>query len=123
MHQTAFSDNSRITHNEDIVPIVPGRFLGFVHSGGEKHIDPSVNWWACSGESALRLSWFTEMRAHGDVGQDNEADPQCSTGEVDNIFDGSVSDHDVSIFANCSCLRPNELLSKGPYDDGITMGC
>ncbi|KAG9021522.1 hypothetical protein FRB95_002000 [Tulasnella sp. JGI-2019a] len=80
------SDNSRITHNEDIVPIVPGRFLGFVHSSGEKHIDPSAVWWACSG-------------------QDNEADPECSTGEVSNILDGNTSDH------------------TGPYVNGIVMGC
>ncbi|KAG8864306.1 hypothetical protein FRB96_006127 [Tulasnella sp. 330] len=81
-----FSDNSRITHNEDIVPIVPGMFLGFVHSSGEKHIDPSTTWWACSG-------------------QDNEADPQCSTGEVPEIWDGNTADH------------------TGPYVNGIVMGC
>ncbi|KAG8881270.1 hypothetical protein FRB99_004734 [Tulasnella sp. 403] len=77
---------TRITNKDDLVPIVPGRFLGFHHNSGEKHISPSGTWYACQG-------------------QDNEADPQCSTGEVANVFDGNTSDH------------------SGPYDDGISMGC
>lgn len=42
---------------------------------------------------------FTYMCA----GQDNDSS-ECSTGDVPNIFDGDLSDHD------------------GPYD-GVTMGC
>lgn len=69
------SGHVRITHDHDPVPTLPGRFLGFVHSSGETHIGPDGTWWACSG-------------------QDNTANPQCSTGEVPYVWDGEVADHD-----------------------------
>ncbi|CUA77084.1 Lipase [Rhizoctonia solani] len=67
------SDVSRITNMKDVVPILPGRFLGYVHSSGEKHILSPGNWVACAG-------------------QDNN-DQQCSTGDVLNIFSGNVNDN------------------------------
>ncbi|KDN47097.1 hypothetical protein RSAG8_03874, partial [Rhizoctonia solani AG-8 WAC10335] len=67
------SDLSRITNEKDIVPIVPGRRLGFAHASGEKHIRAPGSWVACSG-------------------QDN-ADGQCTTGTVSNIMVGDVNDH------------------------------
>jgi hypothetical protein len=68
---------SRVTHinnKEDIVPILPGEFLGFVHPSGEDHIMDNGAWVACPG-------------------QDNPSD-ECSTGDVPNIFEGNTSDHD-----------------------------
>ncbi|KAF8957116.1 alpha/beta-hydrolase [Flammula alnicola] len=73
-----------VNNKEDIVPIVPGRFLGFHHPGGEKHIQDNNSWIVCAGE--------------------DNTDKRCSTGDVSNIFEGSISDHD------------------GPYDV-VTMGC
>ncbi|KAG8935712.1 hypothetical protein FRC02_006760 [Tulasnella sp. 418] len=81
-----FPDYARITNDLDIVPIVPGRFLGFRHSSFEKHVTSNGVWYACSG-------------------QDNEADPYCSTGAVDNIFVGNTDDH------------------SGPYNGILISGC
>jgi len=75
---------TRINNKEDVVPILPGRFLGFHHPSGEVHIMDDNSWVTCPG-------------------QDNTSD-ECSTGDVSNIFEGKVSDHD------------------GPYD-GVEMGC
>lgn len=79
--------NLNLTHvnnQEDPVPTLPGRFLGFVHAQGEKHIQDDESWIACPG-------------------QDN-TDPRCSTGDVPNILEGKLANHD------------------GPYDT-VTMGC
>ncbi|KAF8259380.1 Alpha/Beta hydrolase protein [Lactarius quietus] len=75
---------TRINNKEDPVPIVPGKFLGFVHASGEVHIIDSGTWDNCPG-------------------QDNPS-TLCSVGDVPNVYDGSLDDHD------------------GPYD-GIEMGC
>ncbi|KAG8738953.1 hypothetical protein FRC11_001018, partial [Ceratobasidium sp. 423] len=42
------TDFSRITNEKDEVPIVPGRFLGYHHSSGEKHIKSTGVWNACA---------------------------------------------------------------------------
>jgi hypothetical protein len=63
------TDYSRITNIEDEIPIVPGkslclvvgrtvfllmsktgRFLGYHHSSGEKHIKYTGDWRACAGQ-------------------------------------------------------------------------
>ncbi|KAF8757630.1 Alpha beta-hydrolase [Rhizoctonia solani] len=67
------TDFSYVTNEKDLVPILPGRFLGYVHSSGEKHIVSAGSWYAC-------------------VGQDNTS-VDCSTGAVPNIFDGNTDDH------------------------------
>ncbi|KAF8075191.1 lipase [Lyophyllum atratum] len=64
---------SHINNQDDIVPIVPGRFLGFAHPRGEKHILDSLAWEDCPG-------------------QDN-TDSQCTIGYVPNIFSGDSGDH------------------------------
>ena len=70
-----FKDSSRVTNDHDFVPIgmspqkpsasilliqlasVPGRFLGFHHSAGEKHINAAgTTWYACSGMSHIATS-------------------------------------------------------------------
>ncbi|EJF57711.1 lipase [Dichomitus squalens LYAD-421 SS1] len=73
----AHSQKVSVTHinnEEDIVPILPGRFLGYHHPSGEIHIQDSGEWLACPG-------------------QDN-TDVRCIVGDVPNIFEGDESDHD-----------------------------
>ncbi|KIM90201.1 hypothetical protein PILCRDRAFT_175031 [Piloderma croceum F 1598] len=65
---------THINNKEDVIPILPGEFLGFVHPSGEVHIEDSNAWDNCPG-------------------QDNPSD-LCSTGDVPNIFEGNTSDHD-----------------------------
>ncbi|KAJ7623664.1 lipase [Roridomyces roridus] len=65
---------THINNMEDPVPTIPGRFLGFHHPTGEIHIQDSGAWESCPG-------------------QDND-DDRCIVGDVPNIFDGDVSDHD-----------------------------
>ncbi|KAF8604804.1 alpha/beta-hydrolase [Ceratobasidium sp. AG-I] len=67
------TDLSHINNEKDIVPIVPGRGLGFAHPSGEKHIVAPGNWVACAG-------------------QDN-TDALCTIGTVSNILVGSLDDH------------------------------
>ncbi|RDB18531.1 Lipase [Hypsizygus marmoreus] len=67
------ADVSHINNQDDIVPIVPGRFLGFAHPKGEKHIVDSNAWIDCPG-------------------QDN-TNSQCTIGYVPNIFSGDTGDH------------------------------
>jgi hypothetical protein len=65
---------TRITNRKDPVPILPGRFLGFHHPSGEKHIDdPTAIWYACPG-------------------QDNTSD-LCIVGDSPNIISVDGSDH------------------------------
>ncbi|GLB41593.1 putative lipase (class 3) [Lyophyllum shimeji] len=64
---------TRITNKNDVVPILPGRFLGFHHPSGENHIQADNSWVSCPG-------------------QDN-TDGRCSTGDVHTILGGSVKDH------------------------------
>ncbi|CCM02650.1 uncharacterized protein FIBRA_04754 [Fibroporia radiculosa] len=75
---------THINNEEDPIPIVPGMDLGYVHPSGELHIQDSGEWTQCPG-------------------QDNPS-KQCIVGDVANLLDGNLSDHD------------------GPYN-GITMGC
>jgi len=75
---------THINNKEDPVPTVPGMFLGYHHPSGEVHIMDNNQWVSCPG-------------------QDNPS-TECIVGDVPNIFDGEVSDHD------------------GPYDT-VTMGC
>jgi len=67
-----FQDYTRVTNLKDLVPTVPGKFLGFHHSHGEVHFGGQT-WTACAG-------------------QDN-TDARCSTGQVPTIIDGNINDH------------------------------
>lgn len=40
---------NHINNKKDLVPILPGRFLGFHHPSGEVHIQESNAWVACPG--------------------------------------------------------------------------
>ncbi|KAK0202422.1 alpha/beta-hydrolase [Desarmillaria ectypa] len=64
---------SHVNNKKDPVPILPGRFLGFHHPSGEKHITDSNVWVTCPG-------------------QDNE-DGRCTVGEVSNVLVGDAEDH------------------------------
>jgi len=76
---------THITNLKDPVPIIPGILLGYHHPSGEVHItETSLAWESCPG-------------------QDNPS-KLCSRGDVPNVFEGNVADHD------------------GPYN-GVTMGC
>ncbi|KAF9454434.1 alpha/beta-hydrolase [Macrolepiota fuliginosa MF-IS2] len=76
---------TRITNKKDPVPTLPGRFLGFHHPASEIHIESSDgSFVSCPG-------------------QDN-TDARCSVGDVGNIFESKLSDHD------------------GPYA-GVEIGC
>ncbi|KAH8104123.1 alpha/beta-hydrolase [Cristinia sonorae] len=81
---THVTNMNHINNKEDPVPILPGRFLGFAHPGGEIHIMDNNQWVTCPGD-------------------DNTSD-LCEVGDVGNIFESSLSDHD------------------GPYDT-VEMGC
>ena len=70
----AVTSITHVNNKEDIVPILPGMFLGYHHPSGEVHIMDSGGWVACPG-------------------QDNESD-ECIVGDVANIFEGDESDHD-----------------------------
>ncbi|KAH9479278.1 Lipase [Psilocybe cubensis] len=76
-------DLDHVNNKQDLVPTIPGRFLGFHHPQGEKHIQNDLSWVACPGE--------------------DNTDSRCSTGDVSNVFEGKIGDHD------------------GPYDV-VTMG-
>ena len=69
---------THINNNHDVVPIVPGRFLGYEHPVGEVHItdDSTIDgtWYSCPGE-------------------DDATDSQCEISTVPNVFDGNVIDH------------------------------
>ncbi|KAF8470282.1 lipase [Russula ochroleuca] len=64
---------THINNEEDPIPIVPGRTLGFHHPSGEIHIQDSGVWDACPG-------------------QDNPSQ-LCIVGDVNNIFEGNLNDH------------------------------
>ena len=66
-------DFQRINNEKDIIPIVPGRGLGFQHPHGEVHIISPNNAVACSGNDAT--------------------DSKCTIATVPNIFVGNILDH------------------------------
>ncbi|THH16687.1 hypothetical protein EW146_g3996 [Bondarzewia mesenterica] len=77
----AFADyidaNLHLTHinnKKDPVPIIPGRFFGYVHPAGEVHIMEDNEWVSCPG-------------------QDNSS-TECIVGAEPNLFDSDSSDHD-----------------------------
>ncbi|KAI0667850.1 lipase [Trametes maxima] len=64
---------THVNNQEDFVPILPGRLLGFHHPSGEVHIQDSGEWLSCPG-------------------QDN-TNELCTTGDVANIFEGDNGNH------------------------------
>ncbi|KAG7094312.1 hypothetical protein E1B28_007914 [Marasmius oreades] len=64
---------THITNKKDIVPILPGRFLGYAHPNGELHIKEDNTWASCPGH--------------------DNTDTQCIVGDVPNVLEGTPSDH------------------------------
>ncbi|TRM58502.1 Alpha/Beta hydrolase protein [Schizophyllum amplum] len=64
----------RVNNMDDLVPILPGRGLGFAHPEGEVHIVQEGEWVACPGN-------------------DDADDEECTIQTVPNIFEGNVLDH------------------------------
>ncbi|CAK5278144.1 unnamed protein product [Mycena citricolor] len=64
---------THVNNREDLVPILPGRFLGYRHPTGEIHIQDSGAWLACPG-------------------MDNNS-TLCTTGDVPTLLQGNTSDH------------------------------
>ncbi|RDB17931.1 Lipase [Hypsizygus marmoreus] len=67
-------DFRRVNNDKDLVPIIPGRFLGFVHPQGEIHL-------------------LSEGQAVACAGKDNADDEQCQIQAVSNILKGNIIDH------------------------------
>ncbi|TFK70409.1 alpha/beta-hydrolase [Pluteus cervinus] len=67
-------DFRRVNHRNDLIPVVPGRFLGFTHPKGEVHLlsDTEVN--ICPGN-------------------DDDSDAACQIQAVPNILEGNALDH------------------------------
>ncbi|CAK5266337.1 unnamed protein product [Mycena citricolor] len=70
------TDFKRVNNENDLVPIVPGRFLGFSHPKGEIHIvdDSTQKVVACPGN-------------------DDATDAECQIKSVPNILFGNIIDH------------------------------
>ena len=88
-------DVTHINNKEDPIPILPGMFLGYHHPSGEVHITDSGTWESCPGEFGRAGAVFfcgtlTRVRFPG---QDNPS-TQCIVGDVPNIFEGNLHDHD-----------------------------
>ena len=64
---------AHINNKRDLVPILPGKLLGYHHPSGEIHIEESGDWVACPG-------------------QDNPS-TQCIVGAVPTIFSGVERNH------------------------------
>ncbi|KAI0259394.1 Alpha/Beta hydrolase protein [Gloeopeniophorella convolvens] len=65
---------THINNKEDPIPIVPGRFLGYVHPSGQIHIQDSGVWSVCPGqENSSKL---------------------CTDGDVPSIFGSNETNHD-----------------------------
>lgn len=67
----------RVNNEADIIPIVPGRFLGFLHPEGETHF----------------LSDGSTVSAVACPGEDDAVDSQCQIQTVPNIFEGDILNH------------------------------
>ncbi|KAI0771262.1 alpha/beta-hydrolase [Trametes elegans] len=67
-------DFVRINNEADLIPIVPGRFLGFQHPQGEIHI-------------------VSPGKAVSCQGNDNADDEECTIKTVPNIFEGNILNH------------------------------
>jgi len=68
------SDIQRVNNEQDLIPTVPGRFLGFAHPKGEIHILSANNAVSCTGD-------------------DDGTDSQCTDSSVPTILQGSILNH------------------------------
>ncbi|KAE9395851.1 alpha/beta-hydrolase [Gymnopus androsaceus JB14] len=64
----------RIDNEQDLIPILPGKFLGYLHPAGEIHLLGEGDAVACSGD-------------------DDDSDAQCTDQSVPTILEGDIIDH------------------------------
>ncbi|ESK90090.1 hypothetical protein Moror_7829 [Moniliophthora roreri MCA 2997] len=64
---------TRITNQDDFIPIIPGRGLGYRHPQGEVHIAQNSAWNVCPGQDSTAAG--------------------CTINDVPNIFVGNIFDH------------------------------
>ncbi|KAG2129110.1 Alpha/Beta hydrolase protein [Suillus clintonianus] len=74
LFDSLISDFQRINNKKDIVPIVPGRFMGFSHVQGEVHIVSPGDAYECPGD-------------------DDATDALCTIQSVPNVLEGDILDH------------------------------
>ncbi|KAF9241189.1 Alpha/Beta hydrolase protein [Melanogaster broomeanus] len=74
LFDATISDFQRVNNEHDVVPIVPGRFMGFSHVMGEVHIIQPNNAVECPGN-------------------DDATDPQCTIMTVPDVLVGNIVDH------------------------------
>lgn len=67
-------DFQRVNNDDDLIPIVPGRFLGYLHPHGEVHM--------------LRTGYAVACD-----GNDNDADELCQIKSVPTVFQGNIVNH------------------------------
>ncbi|KAF8336194.1 hypothetical protein F5887DRAFT_987526 [Amanita rubescens] len=64
---------TQYAHRHDLIPVLPGRFLGFHQPNVELHILDDLQWVQCAGE--------------------DNTNANCTIGYVANILDGIIDDH------------------------------
>ncbi|THH14002.1 hypothetical protein EW146_g6281 [Bondarzewia mesenterica] len=99
-------DFTRINNMKDLIPIVPGRFLGFSHPHGEVHI----------------LQPGTAVSCPGD---DDATDAQCQIMTVPTVFDGNIIDHLVfhtRLWSHNSLAMPRRSASPDSAANGRASG-
>ena len=84
----------------DVIPILPGRFLGFAHPHGEVHIISPGNAVACSGKRAnVTKGIESKPKFNSCSGDDDATDPQCQIESVPNILQGNILNHVRLLFS------------------------
>jgi hypothetical protein len=68
------ADFTRINNDDDVIPIVPGRFLGYMHPRGEVHMLSSGYAVACPGN-------------------DDAKDELCQIKSVPTVLQGNIVNH------------------------------
>lgn len=88
------SDFLRINNEKDIIPIVPGRLLGFSHVIGEIHIIQPDDAVECPGRHiTLLIIRPCPLKLVSVLGNDDATDAPCTIMSVPNIFDGDILNH------------------------------
>lgn len=78
----------------DLVPIVPGRFMGFAHPHGEVHILSPGKAVSCPGVSIPKKNITQDhIIIYDTIGDDDATDSECQIQSVPNVFDGNILDH------------------------------
>ncbi|KAG1772392.1 Alpha/Beta hydrolase protein [Suillus occidentalis] len=85
-------DFQRINNEKDIIPIVPGRFMGFSHVQGEVHIISDGYAVQCPGKQ--KISPFGHDRSSLIcIGDDDATDALCTIQSVPDILAGDILNH------------------------------